>query len=247
MRGQEQHVQEVHARIFGQIGGKAAHQGLVMLRAEIGHEPQHVAPPAAIARRVRIALFVAMHMMFAVVRDPGQGRAFARQAADQSQQAAKRLVGLKTAVGQLAMVAHANADAAGQPDQNTQTPSAFQVNTKGAAKSAESHDGNPDRYRPVDPQFPGSSVVPGHRAGPGFAGGFGSVGDPQPAGRRLAIQLPRRHAALAELRWAATREFHCRPGSNPSRLPRGPTGVPSRSLLKTCGMQNSLCQEPAVS
>ena len=70
--------------------------------------------------RVRIALLVAEAMVLAVHGDPGDRRTFAGQRAQQAEQAADPAIGLKTAMGQQAMVAQANAQAAGDPGEQAE-------------------------------------------------------------------------------------------------------------------------------
>src|SRR5262249_45269151 len=110
-------IEKADDRIFHEIGGVVLAHVVVPLAAEVRHEPKHVAPQAAIARRMRIAFLVAMRMMLAMVGNPNHRRAFAGQTAEERDQPFDRAISLKAAVSEQAMIAEANADAAGKPIQ----------------------------------------------------------------------------------------------------------------------------------
>ena len=75
---------------FSRSGQYLVGQLFVPVLAEIGREPEHVAPPGAVVRRMRIARLVAMGMMLAMVGDPSDGRAFAGKRADRARAAIGR-------------------------------------------------------------------------------------------------------------------------------------------------------------
>ena len=113
MRRQEQIVHDHHHLVLHDIGRILLDEFLMPPPAEVRHEPQHVAPPAAVARRMRIAFLVAEVMVLAMVGDPSERRAFARQPAEERQQPAHRPIGFEAAMRQAAMVTHAHAARAG--------------------------------------------------------------------------------------------------------------------------------------
>ena len=108
-------------------------------------EPKDVAPPAAIVRRVRIALLVAEAVVLAMHGDPGDRRTFAGQRAQQAEQAADPAIGLKTAVRQKAMIAQANAQAAADPRKNAEGDQADPGKAKRRGQRADVHEGAASR------------------------------------------------------------------------------------------------------
>ena len=96
-----------------------------------GREPEHVAPPRAVVRRMRIARLVAMSMMLAMVGDPGESGAFAGKSADQRKQPFHRPIGLKAAVRQHPMEAEADAQSA-DPAQHDRQAEGFPSEEKRA-------------------------------------------------------------------------------------------------------------------
>ena len=116
--GQEQVVEDDHHLVFHHVGGVALEQFLVPLAAEVRHEPEHVAPPGAVLGRMRVAFVIAEGVMLAMLGDPHEGRAFAREAAEQGEQPANRAIGLKALVREQPVVAHAHAEAAGDERQD---------------------------------------------------------------------------------------------------------------------------------
>src|SRR5262249_4373849 len=117
MGGEKQMVHYDHDLIFGHVGSIFLQDFLVPALAEVGHEPEHVAPPLTVAGRMRIAFLVAMSVVFAMMAAPGEGRTFAGKTAEKRKQPADGSIGLEAAMGQAAMIAHANADRAGEQNQ----------------------------------------------------------------------------------------------------------------------------------
>ena len=85
---------------------------------------------------MRIAFFVAMRMMLAMIGNPHQGRTFARQAADESQQPADRLVGSEAAVREMTVITEANSQAASHPPQEGRQPQPFPSEEEGGRQRA---------------------------------------------------------------------------------------------------------------
>ena len=77
-------------------------------------DPSDVSPPAALAGSVRVALAVAVLMMDAMGGHPEDGAAFERERGADGHQVFQPLGRLITAMGQQAVVAHADADIDGQ-------------------------------------------------------------------------------------------------------------------------------------
>ena len=105
-------------------------------------------------RRVRVALLIAEAMVLAVHRDPGDRRTFAGQRSHQAEQAADPGKGLKTAVGQEAMVAQANPQAAGDPGENAKRQQADPGEAERRGQGPQVQHGDPADHRPIEPVGP---------------------------------------------------------------------------------------------
>ena len=106
-------MQQAHARVFQQIGREALIEFVVILAAVLRHHPLDVRPEAAVTRRVRIFVLIAIGVVLAMRGDPLQRRAFARHLAHEREEPTHRLRRGEAAVREQAVVAHADADAAG--------------------------------------------------------------------------------------------------------------------------------------
>src|SRR5580704_14165580 len=76
--------------------------------------PAGVGPPAAIAGRVRVAFLIAQLMMDAMGRNPEDRSAFQRKRCADGHQVLEPLGGLIAAVGEQAVIAHADTYVDGQ-------------------------------------------------------------------------------------------------------------------------------------
>ena len=83
------------------------------------HNPTHVRPQAAIARRMRIAFFVGVLVMHPMRAHPGERSAFESRGAADGQEIFHPLWRFVAAVSQQAVVAHANAKASGDPPEKS--------------------------------------------------------------------------------------------------------------------------------
>ena len=103
VRRQEHRTDPAEHWVFGNVRRPAANVLGMMLRSPPEGEPEHVAPPGAIVRRMRIAFLIAMSMMLTVIGNPIDGGSFARQSADNGEQPTHRSIGRKAHVRKLAM------------------------------------------------------------------------------------------------------------------------------------------------
>lgn len=103
--------------IFDQVGRISLEGRLIMILCGATQDPTHVRPPAAIARRVRIAVSIRMRMMNAMCGDPLNGSAFERQRSTDNQKIFDWLWHAVSAMSEESMKAHPNA-AAPDPIQN---------------------------------------------------------------------------------------------------------------------------------
>ncbi len=173
MGWQKQCVQDPHAAVLGQVRSIAGHILVERAFFQGRHEPQDVAPPFAVAGRMRVAVLIAEQVMLAVIRHPHQGRAFARQSAQQGKQPANRPVRAEAAVRQLPVVAHANADAAGQPGEKGGDPDCFPSEEKRSGQAAQVNHGDPDEHRDIQPPAPAAAGLAIDRAAGVDRLGFG--------------------------------------------------------------------------
>jgi len=100
--------------IAGEIGGVATEESGLGVEGATGEDPAGVGPPGAIVRGVRIACMIGVLMMNAVGGDPEDGTALKREAAAGGHEVLDPLGGAVPAMGQKAMVGHADADVDGE-------------------------------------------------------------------------------------------------------------------------------------
>src|SRR5204863_4817607 len=114
------------------------------LATEVGHEPNHVAPPSTIVRRMRIAFLIAVGMMFTMVRHPNYRGAFAGKSAEKGEEPFHGPIRLKTAVREQPMVSQANTQAAGQPIQTNEQRHGFPSEEKRRRQCAGVNNAKPN-------------------------------------------------------------------------------------------------------
>ena len=113
--------------IFDQVGRVSLEGRLIMILGSATQDPTHVRPPAAIARRVWIAVSIRMRMMNAMCSDPLNGSAFEGQRSADNQKIFDWLGHAVSAMCEEPMKAHPNA-AATDPIQN------YRADKRGPAK-----------------------------------------------------------------------------------------------------------------
>jgi hypothetical protein len=147
-------VNDDHHPVFENVGRVLLDQVAMPALTEIGHEPQHVAPPSSVARRMGIAFLVAVDVVFAVIGNPGQRRAFARQTTQKRQQPTHRSIGLEAAVREQPVVAHANAQRTGRQDQDGAGNESLPTKVERRSEGQHVDHRNPDHHGPVDASLP---------------------------------------------------------------------------------------------
>ena len=80
-----------------------------------GDDPAHVSPDAAIVGGMRVAFFVGVLVMHAMSSNPEDGPAFESERAADREEILHPFGSLVAAMGEQAVVAHADAEAAGDP------------------------------------------------------------------------------------------------------------------------------------
>ena len=116
-----------------------------------------MAPPTAVVRRVRVALLIAETMVLAMHRDPGDGGTFSGQGSQQTEQAADPSERLKTAMGQKAVVAQADTQAAADPGKNAKRQQADPRETEWRGQSPKMKHHEPADYRPIESVGPNAN------------------------------------------------------------------------------------------
>ena len=80
-----------------------------------GHDPAHVGPESAVARRVRVAFFIRILVMLAVRGDPENRSAFERESCAGGQEIFDPFRRFVAAMGEQPVIAHANSKASRNP------------------------------------------------------------------------------------------------------------------------------------
>ena len=103
---------------FRQVRNVAGESGDVLMKALALQYPSHMRPPLAVDRAVGIAFFIRKLVMNAVRGHPENRAAFERQSSAESKEILHPFRRLVTAMSQQAMVAHPDAETAGNPPQH---------------------------------------------------------------------------------------------------------------------------------
>src|SRR5436305_9917836 len=103
--------------VFAEIGNIGKQRGGMVVQCPTGHDPTHVRPEPAIARRVRIAFHVSILVMDAVRRHPEKRAAFQRQRGAEGNEIFEPFIGLESTVREQPVIRNANAKATSNPPQ----------------------------------------------------------------------------------------------------------------------------------
>ena len=101
--------------VFGEVGDVARERGGVVVHGLAHQNPAHVRPPFAVHRRMRIAFFVGMLVMDAVRGYPEDRAALERERGANGQKIFDPFRNFIAAMREQAVIAHADAEAAGNP------------------------------------------------------------------------------------------------------------------------------------
>ena len=134
------------------------HLGVVVHRLA-GEDPAHVRPVGAFARRVRIAFVIRMLMMNAMRGDPEDRSALERERAAHRQEVLDPLRRLVAAMRQQAVIAHADAERAGDPPQDDRHGDGAGVDEEERGHGADVERGHGDDRDPVELAFGGLAPV----------------------------------------------------------------------------------------
>jgi hypothetical protein len=101
--------------VLAEVGDVGEEFGGVVVHGFAGDEPADVGPESSFAGRVRVAFFVGVLVMLAVGGDPEDGAAFESEGGADGEEVLHPFGSFVTAMGEEAMVAHADAEASCYP------------------------------------------------------------------------------------------------------------------------------------
>src|ERR1051325_5460389 len=114
----EKAIQPNIEAVLYQIRSITPNGGSIVILRSAAKNPADVCPPAAVARRVRVALAIRVRMMDAVRRDPLNRSAFDRQRTANNQKVFDQFWDFVTSMRNQSMKSHPDAQAAGNPIEN---------------------------------------------------------------------------------------------------------------------------------
>src|ERR1051326_5247650 len=103
--------------VFAQVGNIGEQRGRAVVQDASGDDPAHMRPKTAIARRMRVPLYVSILVMNAMRCHPEKRPAFQRQRGADGKKVLHPLIRLESAMSQQPVIAHPDAEAAGNPPQ----------------------------------------------------------------------------------------------------------------------------------
>ena len=136
--------------VAGEVGGVAAQQGGLRVERAAGEDPAGVGPPGAVVRGVRVAVVVGVLMVDAVGGDPEDGSAFERHGAAGGDEVLQPLGGPVSAVGEQAVVAHADADVDGEEVHDAEDGQVLPGEAEERGDGADVEEAHDDGGDPVD-------------------------------------------------------------------------------------------------
>ncbi len=138
------------ALVAGEVGGVAAQQGGFGVHGAAGDDPADVGPPGAVLRGVRVAFVVGVLVVDAVGGDPEDRSALKRHGAAGGDEVLEPLGGAVAAVGQQAVVAHADADVDGEEVGDGEGGEVLPREEEERGDGADVEQAHDDRGDPVD-------------------------------------------------------------------------------------------------
>ena len=153
---------DVH-RVAHQVRDVAPEHRRVVMQPVTGQDPAGVRPPRALARRVRIALVIRVLMVDAMRRHPEDRTALERQRAAPGQDVFDPLARLVAAMGQQAVIRHADAEHAGDDIQDEGREDRPVVDEEERGDRTDVERGHRDRRDPVQPLLIPAAVAQGRR------------------------------------------------------------------------------------
>src|SRR5882724_1846400 len=103
--------------VFAKIRNVGKERGGMIVQSAPCHDPAHVRPESAIARRMRITFHVSILVMDAMCRYPEKWAAFQRQRGAESQEILHPFVGLETAMREQPVISNTDSQTSSNPPQ----------------------------------------------------------------------------------------------------------------------------------
>ena len=138
------------ALVAGEVGSVAAEQGGLGVEGAAGDDPAGVGPPGAVLRGVRVAFVVGVLMMDAVGGDPEDGSAFKRHGAAGGDEVLQPLGNAIAAMGEQAVVGHADADVDGEEIHDAEDGEVLPGEEEERGDGADVEEAHDDGGDPVD-------------------------------------------------------------------------------------------------
>ena len=161
------------ALVAGEVRSVASQEGGFGVHGAAGDDPAGVCPPGTVVRSVGVAFVVGVLMMDAVGGDPEDGSAFKRHGAAGGDEVLDPLAGAIAAMGQQAVVAHADAHVDGEEVGDDGGGGVLPGEEEERGDGADVEQAHDDGGDPVDAAF---LVLAAHaEVHFGFAGGLGEA------------------------------------------------------------------------
>src|SRR5579863_3812301 len=135
--------------VFGQVGSVARQGGGVVVHGLAHKDPAHVSPPFAFDWRMRIAFLIGVLMMNAMGGYPEDGTALKGEGCANGKQVFDPLRGLIAAMSEQAVIAHADAKAAGDPPEKSCDQASLPAEVKQSGDGADMKSGHETGRNPV--------------------------------------------------------------------------------------------------
>src|ERR1700722_12796524 len=136
--------------VFGQVWNISRQGGGVVMHRFASKDPTHVRPPFAVNRRMRVAVYVRKLVVDAVGGHPENWTAFERHGGAYGHEIFHPLGGLVAAVGQQAVVTHADAHAGGKPPEKHRHEERLPAKEKERSNRADMEDGHEGGRHPLN-------------------------------------------------------------------------------------------------
>src|SRR5262249_50305870 len=111
--------------VFAEIRNIREQGGRMVVQRAPGHDPAHVRPEAAIARRIWIAFHVSILVMHTVRRYPEKRAAFQRQCGADGKEIFHPFVSLESSMREQTVISNADSQASGNPPKQQGGEKAF--------------------------------------------------------------------------------------------------------------------------
>ena len=139
--------------IFGEVRSVTAEEGSFGVESAAGENPAGVGPPRTVVRSVGVAFLIGVLMMDAVSGDPEDGTTLKGEASTHADKVLDPLWGLVAAVGEQAMVGHADADVDGEKVHNGEDGQVLPGEEEESGYGTHVEEAHEDCCDPVDTTF----------------------------------------------------------------------------------------------